>query len=222
VARSKATRATIDARPPGPRTGRLRIESNPAGAKVVVDGRERGLAPLTLEDVSVGSHVIDLNGNSGSVRRTVVVAADQTAQVSEAIYAGWLQVSSPIELTISDATKPLTLDEKNQIMLSPGRHDLQFENRAFAYRTTRRVDIKPGALIPIAVVPPPSTISVTATSDAEVLIDGVRAGDTPLTSHPVDLGTREVVVKAQSGAERHFTLTVTATPARLDVDFAKP
>ncbi len=218
----KAARASVEPRPADPPTGRLQVDSNPEGAKVVVDGRERGLTPLRLEAMSVGSHVIELNGDNGSVRRTVVVAADQTAQVSEAIYAGWLHVSSPIELTISEAARALTLDEKNQVMLSPGSHELQFQNRALGYRATRRVDIKPGTLTPIAIVPPPSTISVTATNDAEVFVDGERAGNTPLVNHAVNLGTREVVVRAVSGLERRLTITVTATPARLDVDFSKP
>ena len=44
------------------RIGRLQVDSNPPGAQVVVDGRDRGTTPLTLTDLPVGSHVVVLTG----------------------------------------------------------------------------------------------------------------------------------------------------------------
>ena len=71
-------------------------------------------------------------------------------------------------------------------------------------------------------MPPPSTLTVTASAPGEVFVDGQRVGETPLTDYPVNLGTRDIVVRAASGAERRFTTTVTTVPVRLDVDFSKP
>jgi hypothetical protein len=163
-----------------------------------------------------------LESDHGTIRRTVNVAADRTAQLSEAIYSGWLHVSAPIELTISEGSRVLTLDEQNQVLLSAGAHQLQLENRTLRYRETRRVDIKPGELTRIAIAPPASTISVTSSEPAEILVDGERIGETPLTDHPVLLGARDILARSSSGAERRFTLTITAAPARLEVDFGKP
>jgi hypothetical protein len=218
----RAARAAAAVAPAGPHLGRLQIESNPQGATIIVDGTAHGITPSTIEGVSVGSHVVELKGDGGSVRRTVAVAADQTVQLSEAIFAGWAHVSSPIELTISEGGRALSPDDKSQVMLPAGPHELQFENRDLHYRAFRRVDIKPGGVAPISVVPPASAISVTATSEAEVLIDGERAGTTPLTDHPVSIGTRDILVRLPSGAERRLTVTVTTTPAHVDVDFASP
>jgi PEGA domain-containing protein len=67
-----------------------------------------------------------------------------------------------------------------------------------------------------------SALTVTATQPAEVFIDGERVGETPLTSRPINLGTRDVVVKSASGGERKFTITVTVDPVRIDVDFSTP
>jgi hypothetical protein len=38
----------------------------------------------------------------------------------------------------------------------------------------------------------------------------------------VELGTREIVLKRTNGDERRTTVTVTAKPAALEVDFSKP
>jgi hypothetical protein len=55
-----------------------------------------------------------------------------------------------------------------------------------------------------------------------VVIDGTRVGETPLTDHPVALGTRDIIVRNAPGTERLLTITVTVKPVQVDVDFAKP
>jgi hypothetical protein len=47
--------------PGGGFVGTLVIESRPPGAKVFLDGRGVGVTPLTLSNVSVGSHVVRLD-----------------------------------------------------------------------------------------------------------------------------------------------------------------
>jgi hypothetical protein len=203
-------------------TGHLMVESDPTGARVIVDGRERGVTPLTIDGLTVGAHSVVLDHPSGSVRQTVTITADDTAHLSERIYAGWLHVSSPVDLTITEGAHTYSLDDRNQVMLTPGIHVLHVENRDIAYSNTQQVEIKPGALTRLVVNPPQSTLNVTAATPAQVVIDGVPAGETPLKNYPVDLGTRDVLVKSASGAERHFTLTVTVAPAQIDVDFSRP
>lgn len=203
-------------------TGRLQVNSDPAGANVIIDGRARGFTPLTLDDLTVGSHTVVLETVRGSVRRTVTIASDRPAQISESIYAGWLKVVSPIDLEIHQGTRVIRLDDRNQALLPPGSLELRFENRALEYREVRRVELNPGEITSVSIVPPPSALTVTATLPAEVSIDGERVGETPLTDHPVSLGTRDITVKSATGVERHFTMTVTVKPVRIEVDFSKP
>jgi hypothetical protein len=40
--------------------GTLQIESLPAGAQVILDGRSVGTTPLTLSDVAAGSHSVQI------------------------------------------------------------------------------------------------------------------------------------------------------------------
>jgi hypothetical protein len=220
VAVGQSTRERLDWT--AKRKGSLEILTEPDGASVSVDGVARGVTPLTIDDLTAGSHEVVLESSSGSLRRTVTVAADRVAQITEAIYSGWLHVSSPIELQVTDGTRGIRLDERNQTLLPPGVHDLQFENVVFGFRERRRVEIKPGAIASLSITPSPSLLTVNASLPAEVLVDGKRAGETPLTDYPMDLGTRSVVVKSITGAERRFTITTTVKPVSLAVDFSKP
>lgn len=154
----------------GPRRGRLHVDSEPQGAKVIVDGKERGVTPLNVSDLAVGTHQVLLDAESGSVRHTVSVSADKTTQLNEAIYSGWLHVSSSIDLQLSDHSKGLRLDDSNQVLLPPGVHDLRFENRTYGFVESRNVEIRPGDTTSIAVEPPQSSLSVTATTPAEVFV----------------------------------------------------
>ncbi len=220
VAAGQLTRERLDWT--AKRKGSLEILTDPDGASVSVDGVARGVTPLTIDDLTAGSHEVVLESSSGSLRRTVTVAADRVAQITEAIYSGWVHVSSPIELQVTDGARGIRLDERNQTLLSPGVHDLQFENAVFGFRERRRIEIRPGAIASVSITPSPSLLTVNASLPAEVLVDGKRAGETPLTDYPMDLGTRSVVVKSITGAERRFTVTTTVKPVSLSVDFSKP
>ena len=203
-------------------TGLLVARSDPAGARVLVDGRDRGVTPLTLKDLALGSHTVVIRGDNGSVKRTVTVSPDRTALVSESIFAGWLNVYAPFEIQISEGSRAIRLDEKSRVLLPPGSHDLRFENRDLGYQETRTIEVGPGQTTSLSLVPPPSMLNVTSNVPAAVLIDGERVGDTPLTNQPIALGTREVIVKSADGAERRFTKKVTVTPVQIDIDFSKP
>jgi PEGA domain len=200
-------------------TGSMRVTTTPAGARVLVDGKARGVTPLTLSDLSPGNHEVALESKAGTVRRTVTVAANQTAQLEESIFSGWLAVYAPFEVVIAEANRVLRPDERGQILLPPGLHELRVSNRTLGYEATWSVEIKPGETTNLRVTPGPSKLTVTSPEAAEVWVDGTKVGDTPLNAAPVQLGTHEVLVKRASGAERRYTITVGVKPFSLNADF---
>jgi hypothetical protein len=205
------------------RKGSLEVLSDPEGAAVTVDGAPRGVTPLTIDDLTAGSHTVVLESSGGTVKRVVSVAADRVAQITEAIYSGWLHVSTPFEVRISDEGRGVPLDERNQALLPAGSHSLQFDNAPLGYHERRTVTIKPGAITSIELTPPTSPLTVNASLPAEVLVDGVRIGDTPIVDRAIELGTRVIVVRSITGAERRYTLPVTASqPVSIAVDFSRP
>ena len=149
-----------------------------------MDNVPRGVTPLTLDDVPLGTHTVILQSGTGSVKRTVTVKSDEPATLTENIYAGWLKVLAPFDITISEGSKALHLDDRDQLMLPAGPHDVRFENRTFGYSETRHVEVQPGVTTQMSLAAPYSTLTLTTSAPAELIIDGVNVGQTPLNEYP--------------------------------------
>lgn len=203
-------------------TGQLQVESSPTGARVLIDGKDRGVTPLTIEGLASGSHKVVIRGDDGSVQRTVAIAAGQLLQLSESIYSGWLHVAAPFEIQISEGRQSIRLDDSNQVLLAPGPHDVRFENRTFGLREVRHLEIRPGETTAVSLELPVSHLTVTSSEPATVAIDGQPVGETPLSEYAVPVGTRDVTVTSASGQVRHQTITMKVQSAQIDVDFSKP
>jgi hypothetical protein len=219
-----ASPSRVDSHPverPRKTTGRLELTSEPAGAQVLLDGKPRGVTPVTLDDLTPGTHAYELRSSEGSVRRSFVIRAGESAQASESIFGGWVKVFAPFEVTVTEAGRVVHLEDGNQIMLPAGRHELHVVNRTLDYDTVHRVEVTPGETVTISIGPPTSAISVNASAPAEVWIDGIRAGETPLEGRRVTVGTHNIVVRRADGDERHAVVTVTVKPFTLDMDFSK-
>jgi hypothetical protein len=199
-------------------TGSLKVETQPPGAAVFIDGVSSGTTPLVVEDVAVGSHDVELRLGDNSVRQTVEVRAGRTTTLDSGVYVGWLALFSPIELTVRERGRTLALDERNRVMLSAGPHELTLENRALGFRAVRTVHIESGETTAESLEMPKTQLTITASDQADVWIDGARAGGTPLVDWPVDIGTREVIVRAAGRPERKLTVTATVQPVHLSVE----
>ena len=64
-----------------PLTGGLEVTSDPAGARVSIDGMPRGQTPLTIPEFAPGPHRVTISSGGTSVERTVAVTAGATATV---------------------------------------------------------------------------------------------------------------------------------------------
>jgi len=200
------------------KTGTLNVSSTPT-AQVILDGKARGVTPLTLSDVAPGRHEVVLRSQDGTVRRTVTVAANGAVNIEEAIFAGWVSVLSPFEVEVAENGRVLRPDDRSQIMLPPGAHDLRFANKTLGYATTQKVEVNPGEGTTIRLTPEPCRVTVTTNEPAEVSIDGNKIGDVPLLGVGVPLGTHEIVVRRLAGGERRYTVTLGTAPYTLRVDF---
>jgi CheY-like chemotaxis protein len=205
---------------PVPTTGSLSITTEPSGATVLVDGQARGTTPLTVENLPPGSHAVVLRNGEGVVERSVVVKLGETATLDASIFSGWLALFSPVEIQVYDGKRLVHVDEQNRVMLSSGRHELRFVNKTLGYEEHRVLQMKPGEVAPLTLVPPKSTISVATSVPAEVWIDGQHVGSTPVVDFPVDIGTREVILRG--AGEHRLTVTATVAPVKLDVDLSTP
>jgi hypothetical protein len=201
--------------------GQLKVTSEPAGARILVDGQPRGATPMTIPDLAAGEHAVALESASGSVRRVVNIQAGETTEMAESIFAGWLVVFSPFDVTVTEGSREIRLDDRHEALLPPGPHELHVRNRALGFDEVRRVELKPGEKETVSIALPHSTLSITATESADVWVDGARVGDTPLTDWSTTLGAHEVVLKRAGRDDRRINVTVTTMPVTINVDFAK-
>ena len=189
--------------------GDINIETQPAGAKVLLDGKPVGESPLKLTGIPAGRHILTFISTSGEVMKTVRVASGKTVTVDVPIFSGWVAIFAPIVLKISENGKSLGTTEIDRIMLSPGQHELTLVNRDLGFKTVQEVTVDAGEVRSIT-VEPKGTVSINAVPWAEVWLDGQKLGDTPLANMRVPLGVREFVFKHPQHGEKKVTVTVRA------------
>jgi hypothetical protein len=210
-----------------PVTGQLAIQSEPAGAKVIVDGTERGVAPVTISDLAPGDHRVELQSDGAIARHTVNVQAGGTASLVVPMGAaatagpvsGWISVKAPFTLEIREQGRLLGTTDADRLMVAAGRHELDFVSESLGYRASRVVQVAPGKIAALALDLPQGVINLNAAPWAEVWIDGRRVGDTPIGNLSIAIGPHEVVFKhPQLGEKRHAISVSLGAPVRLSVD----
>ena len=204
--------------------GSLNVITQPAGARVLVDGVKAGQTPLRLDSVSPGRHTVTTILAGVSTKRTVKVEAGKTAVVdiagASAERTGWVTIKSPVRLDVTEAGRKLGTSDQRRIQVAPGSHSLTLSNRTVAYSSSHTVEVAAGQEA-VLTVAPTGRVNLNAQPWAEVWIDGNRAGETPLANLQVPLGSRAFVFKHPQHGERKLTATVSTNPIALTVDFTK-
>jgi hypothetical protein len=209
-----------------PVTGELAVQSEPAGAKVLVDGVQRGIAPMTIRGLAPGDHAVELQADGQSARHTVTVQSGSTASLMVPVgsapagpVSGWVTVRAPFSVEIREDGKLLGSTDTDRIMMAAGRHEIEIVNAELGYRATRVVQVTPGKVASITVDPPQGVINLNAAPWAEVWIDGKRVGETPIGNLSVAIGPHEIVFKHPQLGEKHHAVSVTlGAPVRVSVD----
>lgn len=212
-----------------PAPGQLQVRTEPAGARVSVDGVARGLSPVTIGDLTPGPHSVVLEGDSGSAKQTVTVEAGVMASLVVQLtpqgvpLSGWISVSAPEAVQLYEDGRLIGSSQTEQLMVAAGTHQLSIVNQALGYQATRSVTVGAGKVSSIKIDFPKGTIAVNATPWAEVWIDGVKLGETPIGNAPLVIGTHQVVFRHPDlGEQRHLVTVTTTAPAKLSVDMRKP
>lgn len=213
--------------PETPSTGSLLVQSEPAGARVSVDGVDKGVAPVSVAELAPGEHEVVLQADGGTpVKQRVVIQAGVTASVLTPVstaapgpVSGWLTVKSSVSMEIRENGRLIGTTESERIMLAAGRHEIQLVNDTLGYDSTKTIQVPPGKVAPINVEMPQGVINLNAAPWAEVWIDGRRAGETPIGNLPISIGPHEVVFRHPQLGEKRQAVSVTLkAPVRLSVD----
>ena len=212
-----------------PVLGKLQVRTEPSGARVTVDGHVFGRAPVTIESLTPGEHVVTLENELGSVKETVTIEAGVTASLvvpmstpQGAPVSGWIAVNAPADVQIFENGRLLGSSKSERIMVSVGRHELEMINESLGYRNTQSVQVAPGQVATVRPDWPKGSLALNALPWADVFIDGKLIGETPIGSIAVPVGSHEVLFRHPDLGEHRVNIIVTVgTPARLSVDLRK-
>ena len=217
---------------------RIDVTVDPAGARVVVDGEVRGTAPLQVFDLEPGRHLFHVEAPG---RR----AADELVKVPEG--ESFIQKHFELErerALILVRTEPSGADVKHQgvnlgqtplfLPTLPTDESYTFELSLSGYRPAR-VQVRPVGRTPTVVterlmIDSGTLVCVTEPAGAEVIVNGVARGTTPVTVQNVAKGdatvsfrmqgyrseTRQVVV-SPDGRSQTVSVKLVGLPATLRI-----
>jgi hypothetical protein len=209
--------------------GKISVVTDPPGARVQIDGVARGTSPLTVGDLAPAEHTVAVSSEASSAKRTISVENGATASVVFSLVkvatstAGWVTLTAPIDLQISEDDEVVATGRAARIMLEAGHHAIRLKNDVLQYDETRQVDVVAGKTITLKVDPPKVPLSVNARPWADVIIDGTNAGQTPISNLSVAVGQHDVIFRHPQLGERRRTIVVTMRDSnRIAVDFTQP
>ena len=200
--------------------GRISIQTQPPGIRVLLDRKAVGESPLQV-DANPGKHLLTFLTSGGEVVQTVRVTAGKVTTFDAPVFSGWLTVVAPFVVNVAMDGQEMGSSEQNRLMMPPGRHKITLTNKELAFNQSQDVDIEPGGVRTIT-INPKGTAHFNAVPWAEVWLEGAKLGDTPLASIQVPLGTREFVFKHPQFGEKRITVVVRAKePSNITHDFTK-
>jgi hypothetical protein len=200
-----------------------------ARAHISIDGVARGQAPLTLTDLAPGAHEIAVATGETTYRSTVTVMPGATTSfvvggaATAANASGWMIAQTRVPLQVLEQGRVVGTTEAERILVPVGKHEFEFVNQSLGFRATRSVTITAGKTTDVGLALPQAPLQVNAIPWAEVWIDGVRIGETPLANVSQTIGPHEVLFRHPQLGERRVTAVVTlSAPSRATVDMRVP
>ncbi len=115
---------------PTPKTGVLKIKTDPFEARIILNGKDYGRTPLTINDLLIGNHTLILKKEGyGDLRKGITIREGKTLSLDEILQDGKIVTittnPSGAELFIDGEYKGKTPFDET---LSFGKHDVKLIN----------------------------------------------------------------------------------------------
>ena len=195
------------ARKPAPVT-RLDLSSTPPGAEICIDHKKIGSTPQGLTNITPGLHLIQIEkAGFRSVIETISVQKDVSqarAFTLDPVAGLALVTSRPTGADISYNGASLGQTPLLLTTLSPGTHRLTVSSPGSQNKNVDLViEDRTPVKLDVDLMSASGTLNVeTDPADAEVFINGISRGKTPITIERIPEGSVKIDIKA-SGFEPH-------------------
>ena len=216
---------------PLPTLGSLQVTSAPEGARVTLNGEERGTTPLDLEELPFGVYEVgvELKGHEPQAHDVALSAGEPTAVVEVTLSRQRAKATlGRVNFTSNPPGAEVSVDGKvvgkapvTDVRLRPGRHKVRMTldghapwSGAVEVTAGRRVSLEaPLEAVPVVEIPPtPEPVDTTRIYENKAgAVDQVarkKSGDSP--SYPSDRAPR---LKSGQRVSVTFSFVVTETGA---------
>ena len=196
--------------------GAARIETQPAGAELRIDGHARGRSPITVADLpTANDHVVEATlPGYGAARKTFSVGANEVVPISLVLTAG----NADVMVTTDPPGAELRLDGaargKSPVLLTavfPGKHRLVALRDGYVASDTTLVVTQETRSVDLQLHPePPGALDVQGDKPAQIYLDGVLVVENVQHFGPRQLrgGSHDVRVVLVSGEAIDTSLVI--------------
>ena len=195
------------ARKPIPLT-QLNLSSTPAEAEITIDHKKVGLTPQAITNITPGIHLLQIEKTGfRSVIETVIVQKEVTQAKEftlEPVAGLALITSKPEGAEISYNNASLGQTPLLLTTLNPGNHRLTLSLPGFQSKNVDlNIEDRTPVKLEVDLTSASGTLNIeTDPADAEVFINGISRGKTPLTIERIPEGSVNIDIKA-AGYETH-------------------
>ncbi|MDD1715410.1 MAG: PEGA domain-containing protein [Methanolinea sp.] len=210
-------------------TGSLRVASSPSGAEVFVDEIYRGYSPLSIGALSSGSHTVrlHLSGYQDYSMRASVSSGSETVVSASLVPVLQPSTGNILVSSVPDGASIYLDGNYRGITLkgnafdipgvTPGIHTVALQKDGYQDYSTTVGTSAGGTSTVSAVLNPGSTPATTGSitvqsspSGADVYVDNLYKGITPLTVTDVATGSRVVTLELSGYLKGQYTIQVNA------------
>ena len=207
----------------------INVTSSPPGAKIFLDGTEKGVTPRLLNNIAAGIHILELQYDGYKPWKSTIDVPD--ARIKDVPVTlvprpenapGWITVSSsPCNASVlldgNYAGKTPAGSSLNLDSVLPGEHTIVISYPGYISYSTR-ADVSPNqvfaldaTLMPVSGPLAKGTLSVVSDpAGATVFVDNRSEGTTPFVAHDIAAGDHEIVLRMNGYDDYSSDVLVTA------------
>lgn len=181
-------------KPPAAPSHPIKVESQPAGATILLDGESLGKTPSVIKISDDKQHEVSLQLDGYQpVKQTVDAKSPQalTLSLEPVIVKGYVKYSGQYPVTIFSEGKAL---HGNPVELDPGTYTLSFRARKQAVlRFSQKVQVKPGETVTVK-GPAMGSITIKAQpSNCKISVDGEFVDVAPISNLAIQAGKHTIL-----------------------------
>jgi hypothetical protein len=211
----------------------INVSSKPSGAKVLFDSVDKGVSPVTLNNLAAGIHILEIEypgynpwKSTVNVPETGIKEISVNLTPEPAHIPGWITVfSSPGNVSVTldgnyvgktPVNSSLNLEE-----IPPGVHIIVLVLPGFR-PLSQKITVSPNlvstinaTLIPVAGVDAKGSLSVISNpAGAMVFVDNQSLGVSPVTADDIAAGNHKVAIQMEGYEEYTVSILVAAGTTR--------